>query len=54
MAYISAYLYYRKALSRGMEVLKLYKQKEKVKGCKKCKGKRASGILVDATVGLKS
>ena len=29
---------------------KLYKQEEKVKGCKKCKKKRASGILVIAKI----
>ena len=39
-----------KALSSDMEVLKVYKQKEVVKYCKKCKGKRASRMLADATV----
>ena len=37
-----------------MEVLKLYKQKEKVKGCKKCKENSASWIFAGATVGPKS
>ena len=46
-----------------MEVLKLYKQERKSKGCKKCKGKNSlrpslagslAGILAEATVGPKS
>ena len=42
-----AFAIHPKALSRWIEGLKLCKQKEKVKGCKKCKEKRASVILAE-------